>query len=132
MAGAGAVVCGIASFAAAAMSAGFTVLPLAAAGAMCLRHARGVSRGVFRSQCYVLAATIALPALSLPLVPAAAASLLALLFSRTNVAAPDTFAAGAIHWRTGTVMTLLTRLPERTTTGVDVFAATPAARRQLI
>ena len=85
IAGAGASLCAMASFIAAA--AGGTVaaaLPLAIAGGVCAMHAPGVARGTFRSQCYVLAAEIAAAALSWPVAPVAVAAVVALLFSRTG------------------------------------------------
>lgn len=149
-AGAGAVLCGIGGVAVALGLGGrLDSLMLAAAGAACLAQSGGVARADFGSQKRALVAELALLGLTLSLAPSqgaaaalafgAAGALAALLFSRT-AAHGDTFAAGDTEWRTGTLaycvtgtaMTLLSRLPERTTTGVEAFAGRPAARRQLI
>ena len=142
VAGAGAVLCGVSALALGAMlGARADSLLLTIAGALSALQARGAARAILAAQKRALAAELATLALALPLMrsePAAAivacvsiASVLTLLFSRT-AAGLDTFAAGEIHWRTGTVMTLLARLPERSATGVEAFVGTSAARRQLI
>ena len=142
VAGAGAIFCGAGALALGLMlGARVDSVLLTIAGVVCAVQGRGVSRSTFAAQKRALAAELAVLALALPLMrsePAAAVvacvsvlSALTLLFSRT-AAGPDTFAAGEIHWRTGTVMTLLARLPERTTTGVEAFVGRSTARRQLI
>lgn len=114
LAGLGTVLCGSAACAvAAALGWRADALVLAAAGVYAAAQSRAVVRAEFGGQKRALGAQLALLGIALPLVHTAAgaallagssaASVAVLLFSRTAVGS-DNFAAGAVDWRSSTLV----------------------------